>query len=106
MCVGVPMQVLSVDGLAAVCDAGGRIETVDLALVGPQPPGQWLLVHLGSAREALDPDTAGQIARALEGLRAALEGRDPGDAFADLEARAPSLPPHLEAARRAGRGFA
>jgi hydrogenase expression/formation protein HypC len=106
MCVGLPMKVLRVDGLAAVCDAGGRVETVDLSLVGPQAPGQWLLVHLGAAREALDAETAGQIARALDGLRAAIEGRALGDAFADLEARAPSLPPHLEAARRAGRGVA
>ena len=103
MCVGVPMQVLSVQDYAARCAGAEGEAVVDLALVGPQPPGTWLLVHLGAAREVLDPAQAAQIARALEGLRAVMAGGDAGDAFADLEAREPTLPPHLEAARRAGR---
>jgi hydrogenase expression/formation protein HypC len=106
MCVGIPMQVTSTRELAADCApdprVGGAAERVDLALVGPQPVGQWLLVHLGAAREALSAADADAIARALQGLRAAMAGGDPGDAFADLEAREPALPPHLEAARRAG----
>lgn len=102
MCVGIPMRVVSSDGLSAVCVAGERTETVDLALVGPQPDGEWLLVFLGTARERLDPRDAELISRALEGLAAVMAGGDLGDAFADLEARPPSLPPHLEAARRRG----
>jgi hydrogenase expression/formation protein HypC len=31
-----------------------------------------------------------------------MQGGDLGDAFADLEARSPSLPPHLQAALDAG----
>jgi hydrogenase expression/formation protein HypC len=96
------MRVTAVNGLMARCEGDGRTETVDLALVGPQPVGQWLLVHLGAARETLDPATAALIARALDGLRGAMMGEGVGDAFADLEARDPALPPHLEAARRAG----
>ena len=102
MCMGIPMQVASSRGLVARCIADGREETVDLALVGPQPDGQWVLVFLGSAREALDAETAGLIRKALAGVAAAMAGGDIGDAFADLEARGPTLPPHLEAARRAG----
>ena len=102
MCVGVPMRVVSVEGLAATCVAGETQEIVDLALTGPVPRGTWLLVFLGAAREVLTPETADQITRALDGLRSAMNGGGLGDAFADLEARAPSLPPHLEAARRAG----
>jgi hydrogenase expression/formation protein HypC len=106
MCVGVPMLVVDTADLWARCEGEGRVELVDLALVGPQPVGQWLLVHLGAAREALTPEAAALIARALEGLRGAMAGTGVGDAFADIEARAPSLPPHLEAARLAGRDFA
>lgn len=103
MCLGIPMRVVSVEGLAARCVAGGRDETVDLALTGPVEPGTWLLVFLGAAREVLDEATADQITRALAGLEAVMAGGSPGDAFADLEAREPTLPPHLEAARAAGR---
>lgn len=102
MCLGIPMQIESVDGLAAVCVAEGRREVIDLALVGVLPAGTWVLTFLGAAREVLDPETARLISDALKGLSAALAGGDMGDAFADLEAREPALPPHLEAARLAG----
>lgn len=104
MCLGVPMQILSADGFAARCAAAaGREETVDLSLTGPLEPGTWVLVFLGAAREVLDPDAAALITRALQGLAAVMAGGEAGDAFADLDARTPALPSHLEAARRAGR---
>jgi hydrogenase expression/formation protein HypC len=99
------MRVLRVDGIAAHATEGpGAPETlVDLSLTGPVAPGTWVLTHLGAAREVLDPDTAAQIAEAVEALRAVMGGaHDLGSAFADLD-REPSLPPHLEAARAAGR---
>ena len=99
MCMGIPMQITEARGLMATCAAGDRIETVDLALTGPLEPGTWVLVFLGSAREVLDPETAEQITRALDGLRSVLNGGSLGDAFADLEERAPQLPPHLQAGR-------
>lgn len=97
MCLGVPMQVVESDGLMALCAADGGTETVDIALVGPQTTGTWLLVFLGAARAVLDPATAAQITRALGGLRSLMAGGDLGDAFADLEARPPELPAHLRA---------
>lgn len=114
MCIGIPMKVVrlhgaeaSDGGLAADCvDAHGpadRVERIDLSLVGPVAPGEWVLTFLGAARERLSAERADQIARALAGARAVLTGDALGDAFADLEDRGPQLPPHLEAARRAGR---
>ena len=101
------MQVLSVEDLCARCvDAEGREETLDLALTGPVPVGAYVLGFLGAAREVLTPEQAADIARALRGLAAVMNGGDLGDAFADLENREPQLPPHLEAARRAGRATA
>ena len=66
MCIGIPMQVLSADGLIAECcsaDEATATEQVDLSLVGPCAPGTWLLVFLGAAREILDEQTARQMAR-------------------------------------------
>lgn len=102
MCVGVPMKVLSCNGLTAVAGAGDRAETIDLALIGPQEPGTWILTFLGAAREVLDPGEAEKITAALDGLRSLMSGGALGDAFADLDATGPRLPPHLEAARARG----
>ena len=102
MCLGIPMQVMAINGLSARCRAGDREEDIDLSLTGPVAPGTWVLVFLGAAREELDAERAALITAAIGAVEAAMSGRDPGDAFIDLETREPCLPPHLEAARRAG----
>ena len=96
MCVGVPMRILSVEGMIARASDGGREEKIDLSLTGVLKPGTWVLTFLGAAREVLTEDEAGKIRSALAGLKAVMEGGRPGDAFADLEARPPQLPPHLQ----------
>lgn len=102
MCVGVPMQILSVDGIAAeaVGDEGRAL--IDLSLVGEVPVGAWVLTHLGCAREVISADEAAKIAAALQGLRSVMAGGDVGTAFADIDARTPQLPPHLQAALERG----
>ena len=75
---------------------------IDLSLCAGAVPGDWLLNFLGAARSVIDANEAAQITAALGGLRALMQGGDLGDAFADLEARSPSLPPHLQAALDAG----
>ncbi|WP_372921078.1 HypC/HybG/HupF family hydrogenase formation chaperone [Roseovarius sp.] len=102
MCVGVPMQIVSVNGIAADCTDGRQSETVDLSLVGDLAPGTWVLTHLGCAREVISDTEARQIMAALDGLRAVMAGGEAGDAFADIDAQAPQLPPHLQAALDAG----
>lgn len=95
MCIGIPARVLAVDGLRAECRAfDGTLRSVDLSLLGAQPPGTWLLVHLDTAREILDPERAEAIAAALQ----ALAGDAAAGGFGDLESRPPQLPPHLRAA--------
>jgi len=101
------MKVLSVEGYSALCaDEDGRQEVLDLALTGPLSPGTWVLGFLGVAREVMTEDDAMKVSAALRGLAAIMNGGDAGAAFADLDAREPQLPPHLEAARRAGRSAA
>ena len=98
MCIAVPMQVLSTDGIWATCmdgcDAGGR-ERVDLRLVGEQPPGTWLLVFLGAAREVIDEQRAMQTVDALAALRAVQHGESVEHLVADLIGREPELPEFL-----------
>ncbi|MAN98698.1 HypC/HybG/HupF family hydrogenase formation chaperone [uncultured Roseovarius sp.] len=103
MCVGIPMQVLSVDGIAARATDGEGEALIDLTLTGALAPGTWVLTHLGAAREVLDEAEAVKIAAAVRALKSIMAGGGMGDAFADLEARAPALPSHLEAARVAGK---
>ncbi|TCO70553.1 HypC/HybG/HupF family hydrogenase formation chaperone [Rhodovulum euryhalinum] len=103
MCVGLPFRILAVDGIAARVTDGETTALIDLSLTPDARPGDWVLTFLGAAREVLDADEAQKILAALAGLCAVMGGGDPGDAFADLDARGPSLPPHLQAALDAGR---
>lgn len=98
MCIGIPMQILSADGIVGRARDGAEEAVIDLSLTGPLAPGTWVLTFLGAAREVLEEDEARKIAAAIAGLRAVMAGGDPGDAFADLDAREPQLPPHLRAA--------
>jgi hydrogenase expression/formation protein HypC len=99
MCIGVPMQVIDGNEHLAWCRGPeGRVQ-IDLALVGAQAPGTWLLTFLGAAREVLDAEAAANIIAALDGLQGALAGDAAriDAAFADLVDRTPQLPEHLRA---------
>jgi hydrogenase expression/formation protein HypC len=96
MCIGIPMQVLAVDGASADCEGRGRRERVDIALVGAVGEGEWILAHQGRAVRTLSEIEARQTEAALDALEAALAGgRDLDVFFADLAGREPELPPHL-----------
>jgi hydrogenase expression/formation protein HypC len=95
MCLGIPMRILSSEGIVGRAEDGGVEHVVDLSLTGPLAPGTWALIFLGAAREVLPEDEAQKIRAALRGLQSLMDGGDLGDAFADLEGREPQLPPHL-----------
>lgn len=96
MCIGIPMQVTACDDLAATAARrDGTAEAVDLSLIGPQPVGTWLLVHLGAARSVLSAEDAGRVADALLAIEAVQRGENIDHLFADLTDREPELPPHL-----------
>jgi hydrogenase expression/formation protein HypC len=100
MCVGTPMLIVAAEATVAVCEGRGRREQIDLALVGEQPVGTWILAYQGSAVRTLTPDEATQTSAALDALDAVLAGSDNVDAFfADLIDREPELPPHLKGNR-------
>jgi hydrogenase expression/formation protein HypC len=103
MCVGTPVQITAITGIAGQARDGDRVELVDLSLLPDARVGDWVLAFLGTAQSILPEDEALKIRAALQGLAAIMRGDDPGDAFADLDSRAPTLPPHLQAALDAGR---
>ncbi|MDF0595058.1 HypC/HybG/HupF family hydrogenase formation chaperone [Psychromarinibacter halotolerans] len=102
MCVGIPMQIIAIDGIAATVGEGAERQLVDLSLTPEARVGDWILTFLGSARDVISADEAAKISAALDGLRAVMQGGDAGAAFADIEQRGPQLPPHLQAALDAG----
>ncbi|PTV95490.1 hydrogenase expression/formation protein HypC [Rhodobacter aestuarii] len=103
MCVGVPVQLIAVDGIRGDVIEDGVPGMVDLSLTPEAQPGDWILAFLGAAREVISAEEAEKISAALGGLRSLMQGGDLGEAFADLESRSPQLPPHLQAALDAGK---
>ncbi len=97
MCIGIPMTILESDDAGAICDRRGVRHHISLLLLGAQTPGTKVLVHLDTAIRVLETDEAQLIDDALDGLAAAVEGRDFEHLFADLIDREPQLPEHLRA---------
>ena len=98
MCLGVPMRVMEASGEGAAWCMGRDGRTlIDMALVGPQPPGTWLLTFVGAAREVMTAEAAARSDAALDALAAVLAGDHStiDEAFADLVSREPQLPDHL-----------
>jgi hydrogenase expression/formation protein HypC len=96
MCIGMPLQVTSMGEHHAWCEADGQRERLDMVLVGPQPPGTWVLAFQGAARQVLTAQQAEQARAGRRALAAVLSGQGQIDAFfADLVGRAPELPAHL-----------
>lgn len=95
MCLGIPVQVIACGAHFASCIGRNGEVRIDLSLVGPQAPGNWLLTFLDAAREVIDGERAAAINAALNALDAAQSGAtDFAAFFADLE-REPQLPDFL-----------
>jgi hydrogenase expression/formation protein HypC len=60
MCLGIPMQVLAVDGLTARCSAQGVEREVSLLLLQDEPvaAGDFVVVHVGHAIQKMTPEEA------------------------------------------------
>lgn len=76
MCWGVPARVLEVEGLEAVVDFGGGVRRRVLLLVSASP-GDYVMVHAGSAIGKLKPEEALEI---LLALKEVAESLSPGAA--------------------------
>jgi hydrogenase expression/formation protein HypC len=99
MCIALPMQVIEAGEAWAWCDDRGQRTQVDVRLIEPVPVGAWLLVFHGVARECIDAGRAADVARAIEGVEAAMRGDVVLEHhFADLIGREPELPEFLRPA--------
>ena len=60
MCLGIPMQVVSIDGFIARCSAKGIERDVSLFLLQDQPVsvGECVLVHVGYALQKMTAEEA------------------------------------------------
>jgi len=96
MCLGIPMRVVTSDsGGAIVRRQSGEERLVSLMLVGPQPPGTPLLIHIDTALRVLSEDEVPLIENALAAIEAAGAGAPFEHLVQDLVDRTPELPPHL-----------
>ncbi len=74
MCIGTPMQVHSVHERHAVCEGRGQKRKVNTALVGEVKPGDWLLIFMDDAREAITAERAAEVNAALDLVEGAMNG--------------------------------
>lgn len=58
MCLAIPARVVAVQGRTAMVDIQGNRRPVDISLVEPVQPGQYVLMHVGMALQVLDEEQA------------------------------------------------
>ena len=74
MCIGIPGQIRTIDGVMAKVEVCGIQREVDLTLVGAvaeqgQPRiGQWVLVHVGFAMSVINEAEARDTLDALQNM--------------------------------------
>lgn len=91
MCLGIPMQVVEVDGAFAWCQGRGRHERLNAFLLEGLLPGDWVYATLGQAREKITAHQADEINLALDGLAAALQGETSLDSYFPSISKPPLL---------------
>lgn len=75
MCLGVPMEVVAIDGFRAQCSAQGVEREVSLFLLQDEPiaVGDFVLVHVGYAIQKMTPQQARSVWELFDDVLA-LEG--------------------------------
>jgi hydrogenase expression/formation protein HypC len=78
MCLGIPMQVIEIDGFIARCNAKGVEREVNLFMLQGDPVavGDYVMVHVGYAIQKIAPEDARTTWELLDEMLAA----DPGHA--------------------------
>lgn len=101
MCIGVPAQVISVNGFIARCQSRYGLQDVNTMLIGKVEINDWLFVFLENAREKITAEHAQSLNSALDAVEKINNNQDNWQsAFADILARESGevsrLPPHLK----------
>lgn len=73
MCLGIPMQVIEIDGFIARCNAKGVEREVNLFMLQEDPvtTGDYVMVHVGYAIQKIAPEEARTTWNLLDELAAA-----------------------------------
>ena len=73
MCLGIPMQIQSIDGLLARCTARGAEREANLLMLQHEPPvvGDFVVVHLGYAISSVSPEDAAAAWEVYDAMLAA-----------------------------------
>ena len=76
MCLGIPMQILEIDGFNARCEAKGVIREVSLFLLQGEEPavGDYVMVHVGYAIQKMTPQEARSAWELFDEVLAAEDG--------------------------------
>ena len=74
MCVGIPAEIISIDGEMAEVSIGGTIVKASLQLLEDPKIGEFVLLHSGFAIERLSKEEADETMRLLHELEAFDEG--------------------------------
>lgn len=97
MCIGIPMQITSIEAGHAWCEGMGERKRIDTLITGEQPVGTWVLTFMDSAREVLSEEDAQRITNAVLAVNLAMQGETNVEhLFADLVDREPQLPEFLQ----------
>lgn len=68
MCLGIPAEILSIDGEMAKVSIGGTIVNASLQLIENPAVGEFVLLHSGFAIEKLSKEDAEETMRLLKEL--------------------------------------
>ena len=91
MCIALPMKIVALEEMKARCERKGSEVVVDISMIDPPKPGDWLLVFQDRAIRAIEAALkATALAMAGEADEAAIRA-----GFGDLIDREPELPEHL-----------
>ncbi|WP_295456277.1 HypC/HybG/HupF family hydrogenase formation chaperone [uncultured Thiodictyon sp.] len=79
MCLGIPMQIQSIDGFLARCTAKGAAREVNLFMLQHEPPsvGDHVVVHLGYAVDRVSAADAAAAWEVYDEMLAAAGGDQP-----------------------------
>lgn len=82
MCLGIPMQVIEIDGFNARCEAKGVEREVSLFMLQDEDikPGDYVMIHVGYAIQKMTPQEARSAWELFDQMLAADASPDPADA--------------------------
>lgn len=86
MCIGIPMQVITVEEGFAQVHGRGEFRRIKTTLIGDCSVGDWLLTFIDDAREIISAERALEVNATLDLLQAVMDGGLSAGSRGDTEA--------------------